>query len=41
MIIGFDSIVKEGKGAKYKSVRLKEQKKALKLFAENFNKLWI
>lgn len=41
MIIGFDSIVKEGKSAKYKSVRLKEQKKALKLFAQNFNRLWI
>jgi hypothetical protein len=41
MIIGFDSIVKEGQDMRYNALYPEEQKKALKLFAENFNKLWI
>jgi hypothetical protein len=41
MIVGFGLMVKEGKDGKYSKLRPREQKKALKLFAENFNKLWI
>lgn len=41
MIVGFDAIVKEGKSMKYNTINTKAQKKALKLFAENFNRLWI
>jgi hypothetical protein len=41
MILGFDSIVNEGECTKYDKTVYGAQQRALKLFAENFNRLWI
>jgi len=41
MILGFNSIVKENETLKYDEASRGLQQRALKLFAENFNSLWI